>query len=112
MTQHITEREFQNTVIEAAQACGWRVAHFRPGMTSRVDRQGKPIWVTAVQADGRGFPDLVLVRGNRLLFAEIKSQKGKVTVEQQAWLDALGVGLVEVYVWRPGDWPTIEAALT
>ena len=112
----VSEREFLATLIEYAQALGWRVAHFRPSMTSRVDKRGQPVWVTPVQADGAGFPDLVLVRDGRLLFVEAKSAKGKVSEEQNHWLGALhkvafGSPRVRVYLWRPSDWLTIEKLL-
>ena len=47
---------------------GGRVAHFRPPRTVHG-------WRTAVAADGAGFPDLVMVRGSRLLAAELKSER-------------------------------------
>lgn len=60
-----------------------------------------------------GFPDLVLTRGGRLIFAELKTVKGRVSTEQARWLGFLGaVPGVLVRVWRPTDWPEIEAVLT
>lgn len=75
-----------------------------------------------------GFPDLVLVKGGRLIFAELKRQaaSAKPTEEQRRWLAELGrvsdVGaalasyapdyvdgitggapLVGAYLWRPRD---------
>lgn len=63
-----------------------------------------------------GFPDLVLVRGERLIFAELKTQLGQLRPEQEAWLGALrivanigaldalsGEAGIEVYLWRPSD---------
>ena len=117
MVEYITEADFLATIIEYAQAKGWMVAHFRPGMTSRVDRAGKPVWVTPVQADGKGFPDLVLVRDGQLLFIEVKSEKGKLSEEQAEWIlqlikVAYSSPRVEVHLWRPSDWyTTIEKTL-
>ncbi len=54
-----------------------------------------------------GFPDCVLVRGNRIIFAELKSEKGKVSTSQQEWLDALKETSVEVFLWYSSD-ETIE----
>lgn len=51
-----------------------------------------------------GFPDLVLVRGRRVLFRELKKQKEKPTPVQQMWLDTLAVAGQDVGVWRPYDW--------
>jgi hypothetical protein len=59
-----------------------------------------------------GFPDLVLLRPPRLIFAELKTPKGRVTPEQEVWLQALArVPDMEVFCWRPHDWPFIEAVL-
>jgi hypothetical protein len=53
-----------------------------------------------------------LVRGERLLFAELKREKGKLSAEQEAWLEDLRrVPGVEVYVWRPGDMDEIAQVL-
>ena len=54
-----------------------------------------------------GFPDLVLARDGEVLFVELKSSKGKPTTEQVIWLNELGGGCV----WRPDDWPRIQAVL-
>jgi hypothetical protein len=59
-----------------------------------------------------GFPDLVLVRPPRLIFAELKSETGKVTDAQQAWLALLeACPGCEVYTWRPADLPAIAELL-
>ena len=104
----ISETAFTAQILELAQTFGWKTAHFRPGMTSRLDRNGKSVWVTAVQGDGAGFPDLVLVRASRLIFAELKSETGAVKKLQGGWLVALeGIKGAEVYVWKPSDWDLI-----
>ena len=51
-----------------------------------------------------GFPDLVMIKDGRLLFAELKKQKGsRTTPEQLEWLSALTEAGVENYLWRPSD---------
>ena len=116
----LTEEQFQQQIIDLAHLCGWTVAHFRAAMTAKG-------WRTPVQADGAGFPDLVMVKTGwdeiegidgtadglvgRLIFAEIKSAKGKVSESQQAWLSALRCVDVEVYVWKPSDWERIVQIL-
>ena len=100
MTQ--TEADFQKQVIQFARMHRWRVAHFRTSMNAR----GR--YLTAVAADGAGFPDLVLVRLSRIIFAELKSEKGRTSPEQKAWLEDLErPGKVEVYLWKPSDWGKI-----
>lgn len=60
-----------------------------------------------------GFPDVVLAKPGRLLFVELKSAQGKVTVEQQQWLEVLkrSVPGIEIYLWRPADLPEILEVL-
>jgi hypothetical protein len=98
-----TEAEFQTAVLELARLCGWRCAHFRAARTE----QG---WRTPVAGDGKGFPDLVLVR-DRVIFAELKSARGRVSDDQQGWIEDLQHAGAEMHVWRPADWPAIEKAL-
>lgn len=100
------EAAFQQQVIDYARTTGWRVAHFRA-----VTAYGRTF--TPVVADGAGWPDLAMVRRQRLVFAELKRRgKRRVRTEQRVWLDALdAVPMAEVYVWNPIDWPTIEKVL-
>lgn len=98
----MTEQQLQDAVIAAAQLLGWSVTHFRAARTT----DG---WRTPVAGDAAGFPDLILVRaddlGGRVAFAELKSDRGRVTDAQEAWLDRLrACPPAEVYVWRPIDW--------
>ena len=65
-----TEAQFQAVVIEYAELHGWRVYHTHDSRRSQA-----------------GFPDLTMVRAEpRLIFAELKSEGGKPTDEQTAWL--------------------------
>lgn len=97
----MTEGELQGGVIETAQSLGYLVAHFRAAKTE----QG---WRTAVEADGKGFPDLVLTGRKRVIFVELKNEKRKLEPEQQVWLDALQVAGAEVYLWRPINYTSGE----
>jgi hypothetical protein len=106
----MTEDAFQQTVIELAQYLGYKVAHFRGVRIQR--RDGSVYYQTPVQADGKGFPDLVLTRPGRLIFAELKSDTGKVSPEQQAWLEAVDAGGAEAYTWKPQDWQEVQMVLT
>lgn len=56
----------------------------------------------------KGFPDLTIVLHGRVIFAELKSEKGKVSLAQEKWLDELDVAGAEVYLWRPTDWANGE----
>ena len=73
------ERDYYATVIDAARVAGWMSAHFRPAWT----RHG---WRTAVQGDGKGFPDFVLVHpGGRVWFVELKLDGARLTPQQADW---------------------------
>ena len=95
----------RENVTELARVLGWRVAHFRAGRTSHG-------WRTPVSADGKGFPDLVLVR-ERVLYVECKGELERLTAEQAAWRDWLTAAGAEHAVWRPSDWleGTVERTL-
>ena len=106
ITRQMTERQLQDAVIDMAKIFNWLVMHQRPARTERG-------WRTAIQGDP-GFPDLVMVRGARLIFAELKSAKGRVDFHQATWLNRLNlVPGVEQFCWRPEDWTsgTIEEIL-
>lgn len=84
----VTERDLQEAVVRCAQVLGWSAYH---------------TWLSARSTPG--FPDLCMCRAGRLIFAELKAEKGKFTEAQERWLGALGgVPCVEVYTWRPVDW--------
>jgi hypothetical protein len=57
-----------------------------------------------------GFPDVVFVR-ERVIWAELKRESGRVSPEQKGWLDRLQAAGQEVYLWRPSMWGEIEAVL-
>lgn len=106
----LRERDFQNLVISLAEMYGWGPIYHAPqgGKNGRVDREQR----------GAGFPDLVLLHQGegRLILAELKTDRGRVSQKQHAWLAALEIvaaanPLVEVYIWRPADWDTIAQTL-
>lgn len=105
MIPAITESAFQRQVLDLARLRGWRVAHFRPAQTAKG-------WRTAVSGDGAGFPDLILIRGPRLIVAELKrSRKEKVRPAQAEWLAAFEAAGVPAFVWTPDDWTEIVEIL-
>lgn len=83
-TAYQSEAKFQQAVISWAREQGWLVY-----FTSD-SRYSPP-----------GFPDLVLTRGERTIFAELKTNQGQLRESQIVWLDELAKGPAEVYVWRP-----------
>mgnify|MGYP000672157540 CR=1 FL=1 len=82
-----SEAQFQAAVVELAQLRGWLVMYIADS------RRGL----------GAGYPDLTLLheRTGELLFAELKTTTGRVSVKQQRWIDAFVAGGHAVHVWRP-----------
>ena len=84
----LAEKDLQRQIIALAKTFGWAVYH--PLLSK---------W------SEKGWPDLAMIRGPRMIAAELKAEKGTVTEHQQAWLDALAeVPGIECYVWRPSSW--------
>lgn len=90
----MSEASFQGALIEYAEVMGWKTYHTR-------DSRGS----TA------GYPDLTLVRDNRLIFAELKTETGRVSPAQRDWIEALSAAGAEVHIWRPTDWNDITETL-
>lgn len=94
-TGELLESAFQKQVEGLAKVYGWLRYHTHDSRRSHA-----------------GFPDLVLLRGPELIFAELKTDRGRIRPEQQDWIDALQlVPGVDVYLWRPKDWDALHARL-
>ena len=104
-----SEQAFQQQVIDYAHLMSWKVAHFRGVRVARKD--GSVYYQTPVQADGAGFPDLVLARPPRIMFVELKAERGVSSPAQDMWLELLVKSGQDMKVWRPSDWPEIERTL-
>ena len=91
-----TEKSFQATIVSYAQLHGWLSYHSFDSRKSVA-----------------GFPDLVLCKPGRLVFAELKREDGRLSPSQSHWLTVLShsVAGIETYTWRPSDWRDIERIL-
>ena len=110
----MTEKDLEYQVKDLAKIFHWKYYHTWRSIHSPA-----------------GFPDCVMVRPPRLIFAELKSEKGKLSDKQKEWLEALITtqeayknklrGLLpidmeipspfEVYLWRPEDFEEIAECL-
>jgi hypothetical protein len=92
------EGEFLRLVCHLLRLGGWRFTHSRPA----IDRSGK--WSTPIQGD-RGFPDVFAVHADRglTIAIELKTDKGKTTAEQDAWIEDLDRVGIRTGVWRPAE---------
>jgi hypothetical protein len=88
------EKAFQAAVIKEAKRQGWLVYH------THNSRKSQP-----------GFPDLVLLRGERAMFRELKVPPNKMTPEQDEWLYAMREAGLDASIWVPDMWPMIEKEL-
>lgn len=90
----MSEKVFQAKVVSLAKKLGYKVYH------TYDSRRSEP-----------GFPDLVLVR-DKVIFAELKSETGRISRDQEDWIKSLTDAGSFAVVWRPTDWDTIVKILT
>lgn len=83
----ISEKQWQEQVLDVAARYGWRTFH----------------WPDSRRVTAPGWPDLSLLKGDRLLFAELKTRTGRLSTEQRVVLAGLIASGQEVAVWRPAD---------
>lgn len=99
------EKDFGHQIEHLLQLFGWRWKHDLPALY----RDGR---MATTFAGDKGFPDYIAVRHTRLIFAEIKNERGRLTHAQADWLDDLRtVPHVETYVWRPDQLQEIKDIL-
>lgn len=101
----LSEVKFTRMVIKYAKLQGWQVAHFRPALTQ------KGHWITAVGGDGKGFPDLFMVRDGEILVAELKVGYNAMTPEQHVWMNKFAKTPAAVKLWYPKNWDDIVETL-
>lgn len=93
----MTEKQLQQLVNDTFRAHSWLVSH--------------PL---RSKGSEPGYPDVTATRGGVLVFAELKTEKGKASPHQCRWLRALeevagGTPRVKVFLWKPSDWEEILA---
>lgn len=90
------EKEFLASILTLAHILGWETHHEHDSRRS-----------------SEGWPDLELVRDGRHIRAECKTETGELTKDQSRVLNKLRQcqGL-EVYIWRPSDFRTIQQILS
>lgn len=102
--EHISEKALMQAVIDLARLLQYDLYH------THDSRRSAP-----------GFPDLLMAskRGrigqpNRLIVAELKTERGRLSPQQAEWLKLFEACGVPAYVLRPSDWISgrIERILT
>ena len=92
----VTEADLREQIRDLCKLFGWRFLF---------------TW-TSIHSP-KGMLDLFLINAEqkRVIFAELKSEKGKMTPEQQQVFDELKACGQEVYVWKPHDIENIARLL-
>ena len=90
----MTEKEWQSQVVTIAKAAGWHVIHHFDSRRT----QG-------------GVPDLWLMKPPRMIFAELKTEKGKLQDDQRDTLLMIMDCGVEATLWRPSHINEVERVL-
>ena len=105
----MTESQFQSKIVKYAKDHGWLVHATRTHHSAK--RRGHHV---------TGFPDLVLSHpSGHIIFAEVKSDIGTMSHEQQRWMKSLwnaedslnNPPQFRVRVWSPANLQRIKIAL-
>jgi hypothetical protein len=112
---HVSENAFEDKLLAAAAAHGWR-CHAERKATVSVDRFGKKRVITPIKGHA-GYVDVTMAHASRgIVFAELKTDKGRLGEGQPEWITTLAHydvpgSPVLVEVWRPADWDAIIVCL-
>jgi hypothetical protein len=91
----LSEKAWQAQIVELAGYYRWMVFH-----------------PYSMERSEPGWPDLTLVRPPELIFAELKTNTGRLTRAQVEWGRVLtAVPGVDYFVWRPRDFDEIHKRL-
>ena len=132
LQEAITEEQFQQQIIDLADVRGWWHYHTRD---SRRSDEGFPdlvlVRLNEASRIGGGIPTsarardlspwvqfvsdrpalLTLGNAGRVIFAEIKAQKGVASFSQKSCLVLLALAGAEAYLWKPCDWERVVEVL-
>jgi hypothetical protein len=91
----ISEARWQQQVVDVALRYQWRV--YAIPDSRRVTM--------------RGWPDLVLMKVDRVIYSELKTLRGRLRPDQKITLTILHAAGHETALWRPGMLPEIIQVL-
>jgi hypothetical protein len=114
----LSEARFQRQVVELAELLGWHAWHDAATNQRATCRACRAPLACAqcgtlvpVVRNAAGLLDLILIRRPRVIWAELKSDRGKLTDAQIGTIAELRSSGQECYVWRPSDFVKIERIL-
>lgn len=97
---YVAERGFQQSVIDLAHVYGWTVGFTWSSLHSPFGEPDLRLW--RVETGIIGVPA-------RLLWVELKTERGQPTAEQYEWLEqGRFIPGVECYLFRPSDFESGE----
>lgn len=89
------EKKYMQSILTLARILGWETHH-----------------VFDSRYSSAGWPDIEMVRPPRHVYAEIKLDGTRLDPEQEKIIGLLRLcPQLEVYVWRPSDWPEVQKIL-
>jgi len=87
LSRAMTEDQLLDAIRSYARLMGWLTYHVHDS------RRSEP-----------GFPDLVCIRGNTAWALELKTEKGRITEDQELWISAINqVENIQAMVIRPSQ---------
>jgi hypothetical protein len=86
--RQLDEAYLEQQVLGTAREYGWRAFHVRDSRK--------------VLMGDAGFPDWVFAKGGRVLFVELKTERGTQSADQKAWAEQLPPDIY--HLWRPTQW--------
>lgn len=96
----MSEAQLQRAIVALARQLGWRVLTINAAAPQRGGGFRTPFG-----ADGVGWPDAFMVRGEWALAVELKVGRNKPSVLQEEWIAALiQVPGILGFVWHSDDW--------
>ena len=99
----LTEKQYQQQIMDLARLRGWMVGHWADSR-----RQVRP-GVFVGDPDSKGVPDLLMAHPKHgVAFVEVKKELGKVSPEQDEWLDRLLDAGAPAVVSRPSGWEDMD----
>ena len=97
----LSEEQLRRLAVEAAQNRGWLVDYHDTNAPTYQSINGIRRKLRSMGVPGR--PDLILIR-ERVVWVELKTNKGRLTEYQKAFRDALVNAGQEYHLIRPRDW--------
>lgn len=90
----MSEAQFQQRILDYCELRGLLVFHDNDSRRNRA-----------------GYPDLTIVGDRGVIFAELKTDTGRLRPDQETWLLRLRKAGATALVWRPQHWDLIVARL-